>query len=66
MKVSIKAKDNCLTCDKKFNWHEPVIVKVPECATFCMKCAEKYPDDTVYDRWWLTYQYEPDLTITNE
>jgi len=52
--------DNCLICSRKFEWNETTIIKTPEWATFCIKCAAEYPDPKVYDKdieCWLVHCY---------
>ena len=47
--LEFMVQEDCLTCSKKFDWWEVVIIKAPEWACFCQKCAEKYPDPVQYD-----------------
>ena len=61
--------DNCITCSKKFWWHEPVVCKIPEIVPFCIECSDKYKDNNHYDfeqtgHCWMCIEYEPDTTFS--
>jgi len=60
--------EKCLPCDRYFDFHETIIIKVPEWACFWECCWNKYPDDTVYpgNEWWLCEEFFPWMKITNE
>lgn len=66
--ITIQIPDNCLTCDKSFWFNEAIVIKVPEWATFCLECCEKYPDSNIYTdwNWWFACEYEKWLKLTNE
>jgi len=57
-------KDNCLLCNKKFEWNETVIWKLPENCWFCLNCIDRFDDYTQYE-WidtWITQEYQPWIT----
>lgn len=61
--------DSCLWCWNKFGWHDPIIVKYPECACFWLCCWNKYEDPKNYDlenEWWIVAEFEPWLTLEND
>lgn len=58
---------SCVGCGKKFDWHEMIIIKIPEIACMCLPCCDKYPDEKIYD-WvnecWMHVEYEPGLSVS--
>ena len=59
--MQFTVKNQCLTCIKKFNWNEIIIIKAPEWACFCLKCWDKYPDLKKYDgdiNAWITHDFK--------
>ena len=59
----IKVEDSCILCNRKFDWHEQIIVKLPEWTSFWLCCSSKTTDKTEYEmpECWSTVQYEKDL-----
>lgn len=58
--MKIIVNNTCLLCDKKFDWHEPILCKLPENVCFCMECSEKFEDKNEY-KWintWFVTEFE--------
>jgi len=54
-------KENCILCNKSFDWNEVVIWKLPENIWFCYNCIEKFKDEKEY-KWiesWIVQEYQP-------
>lgn len=59
--MEVSVQNSCIICNRWFDWHEPVITKLPEWTSFCIGCSEKYRDKNVYkwiNQWWVV-EYEP-------
>lgn len=53
-------KDNCILCNKIFNWHEIVSWKLPENIWFCQNCFTKFEDKNTYTdkECWFVVEFE--------
>ena len=58
--------DNCIVCWDKFTWEEQILIKCPEWVCFHLDCAEKFPDNKIYNiqkECWITTPYYPWLIV---
>lgn len=56
--IAVEVHEFCYMCNNG-NYGDILIVKMPECFTFCIDCSEKFKDETTYtgiDWGWSVYQ----------
>lgn len=64
--MELKIQHECLLCSKKYEWGEVMYTKLPENASFCWNCIEKFEDNKWYKEsggWWAVVEWNPEITF---